>query len=333
MIRTLLLTACSTLGAAAWFVQPEPTPMRAAAQALVAALDDDDRARAAFPFHSAQRLDWHYVPRERAGVPLRSLDERERRALRALLRTVLSADGERTVDEIIALEHVLRERESTPERPATWRDAEAYSFAIFGDPAAPDPWGWRFEGHHVVLQFSEVEGELTFTPHFLGTNPARYERGGRVVEPLAREQALGRELAAALEGTLAQRARIDGPVPGDVVRGPGRHERFDGTEGVALAELPEALRGHVADLLGVYVGRFEGSARARAEELVSDLSALRLLWLGSSEPGRPHYYRLHSPRFTLEFQNSQNDVNHVHTLWREHAGDFGGPSAAAEGGR
>ncbi|MBM3989410.1 MAG: DUF3500 domain-containing protein [Planctomycetes bacterium] len=333
VIRTLLLTTCSTLGAVAWLAQREPTPMRAAAQALVAALDREDRARAVFPFHCAQRLDWHYVPRERAGVPLRSLDERERGALRALLRTVLSAEGERVVDEIVALESVLKERESTPERPATWRDAEAYSVAIFGDVDSGDPWGWRFEGHHVVLQFSEVDGKLAFTPHFLGTNPARHEVGGRVVEPLAGEQSLARELAAAFQGTLARRSRGLGAVPADVVHGPGRDERFDATEGVALAELPEALRGRVADLLGTYVGRFDGPARARASELVADLGAVRFLWVGSTEAGKPHYYRLHSPRFTLEYHNGQNDVNHVHTLWRERAGDFGVSDTATSDGR
>jgi hypothetical protein len=333
LIRTLLLAACSTLGTAAWLAVPEPTAMRAAAQAFVAALDDEDRARALFPFHSPERLDWHYVPRERAGVPLRSLDEREKRALRSLLRTVLSADGERALDEIVALEDVLYERESTPERPATWRDAGAYTVAIFGDLASPDPWAWRFEGHHVVLHLTEVDGELSFTPHFLGTNPARHERDGRVVEPLAREQALGREVAAALEGSLAERARLAGPVPGDIVLGPGRDERFAMDEGVAVGELPEAAQGRVEELLATWVGHFDGPARARAAELVLDTSSLRFLWLGSTRPGEAHYYRLHSPRFTLEYQNSQNDVNHVHTLWRERAGDFGGARAAGQGGR
>lgn len=332
-MRSLLLAACSTLGAAAWLARPEPTPMRAAAQAFVAALDEQDRGRAVFPFHSAERLDWHYVPRERAGLPLRSLDERELRALRALLRTVLSAEGERELDEIVALEDVLYERESTPERPATWRDAGAYSVAVFGDLASPDPWAWRFEGHHVVLHFTEVDGALSFTPQFFGTNPARHERGGRVVEPLAREQALGRELALALEGSLAERARIEAPVPGDVLLGPGRDERFAADEGVALVELPEAARRHASQLLATYVERFEGPARVRAAELVADTAAIRFLWVGSTRPGAAHYYRLHSPRFSLEYQNTQNDANHVHTLWRERAGDFGGPRAETEGGR
>ncbi len=307
--------------------------MRTAAQAFVAALDNEDRARALFPFHSPERLDWHYVPRERAGVPLRSLDERELRALRTLLRTVLSAEGERALDEIVALEDVLHERESTPDRPATWRDAGAYSVAVFGDLASPDPWAWRFEGHHVVLHLTEIDGELAFTPQFFGTNPARHERDGRVVEPLAREQALGRELALALEGSLAERARVDAPAPGDVLLGPGRDERFAADEGVALAELPEGARSLVAQLLATYVGRFEGPARARAAELVADPAAIRFLWVGSTRPGAAHYYRLHSPRFSLEYQNSQNDANHVHTLWRERAGDFGGTRAAGEGGR
>jgi hypothetical protein len=54
--------------------------------------------------------------------------------------------------------------------------------------------------------------------------------------------------------------------------------------------------------------------------------------MGSLIPGEPHYYRLHSPRFVLEYQNSQNGANHVHTLWREWDGDFGGESVGARAG-
>lgn len=316
----------------AWATQEEPSAMRVAAREFVAALDEEERAAALLPMHAAERTDWHYIPRARAGVALRGLDESGKKALRALLRTTLSAAGERTVDEIVALEEVLRELESTPETPALWRDPGAYAVCVFGDLASPDPWAWRFEGHHVVLHFTEVRGEVRFTPHVLGTNPGRHERAGRVIEPLAAEQTLARELVHALAGSLRERAHDPSPPPGDVLAGPGKAPRFPHDEGVALGELPERPRELADRLLEVYLARFEGPARARAEALTSERGSLRFLWMGSLIPGEPHYYRLHSPRFVLEYQNSQNGANHVHTLWREWDGDFGGESVGARAG-
>ncbi len=316
----------------AWGTREEPSSMRLAARAFVETLEEADRSKAQLPMHVAQRRDWHYVPRERFGVALRDLDERERKALRALLRTTLSAAGEQAVDAIVALEDVLRELESTPAQPATWRDAGAYTICLFGDLASPDPWAWRFEGHHVVLHFTEIGNEVTLSPHFLGTNPARHERAGRVVEPLGAEQALARELVSALEGSLRERAHDSSPPPGDVLAGPGQWPRFSTKEGIALGELPESPRKLAERLLDVYVGRFEGAARMRAEELTSERGSLRFLWIGALQPGEPHYYRIHSPRFALEYQNSQSGANHVHTLWREWDGDFGGEKAGGSTG-
>lgn len=305
--------------------------MRSAAAAFLATLDENELDVARFPFHAAERREWTYLPGERKGVALRSLDAEELKALRGLLRTTLSAAGERSLDEIIALEHVLRARESTPEEPATWRDAGAYSVAVFGDVGGVDPWSWRLEGHHIVLHFTEVGNTLAITPHFLGTNPARSESGGKVIEPLADEQALARKLAQSLTGSLRDRAVIDAPVPQDVLRTPGENVVFDPGEGLALAELDEAGRKLADALLESYVGRFEGPALASARERTADRGALRFLWIGSTDAGRPHYYRIHSPTLSIEYQNGQNDANHVHTLWRELERDFGGEKAAGSG--
>lgn len=328
-MRSILLAACAALGALAWANQEGPSAMRAAARSFHAVLDEARLARGVFPLHAAERRDWHYVPRERKGLALRDLEPNQRKLLRALLRTTLSAAGERKLDEIIALEDLLRELESTPNKAANWRDPEAYTVALFGDVTGPDPWSWRFEGHHVVLHFTEVGRELSITPHFLGTNPARSERGGKVVEPLADEQRLARELAQLLEGNVRSRAVLAAPVPGDVLLTPGVNTRFDPLDGVALSELPASARALADELIAVYAGRFEGAALERARANVSAADALRFVWIGATAPGQPHYYRLHGPRFAIEYQNSQNDARHVHTLWREYEGDFGGLSADA----
>ena len=55
----------------------------------------------------------------------------------------------------------------------------------------------------------------------------------------------------------------------------------------------------------------------------ADTTDLNFTWAGSSEPGQRHYYRLAGPRFLVEYDNTQNDGNHVHSVWRDFNGDFG----------
>ncbi len=327
-MRTVLIAGSVGLLGLAWATREEPSAMRAAATAFVATLEENELGAARFPLHAAERREWNYLPGERKGLALRELDAEELKALRALLRTTLSAAGERRLDEIVALEHVLRARESTPDKVATWRDAGAYSVAIFGDVGGVDPWSWRLEGHHVVLNFTEVGRALAITPQFLGSNPARSERDGKVVEPLAEEQALARQLAQSLTGSLRSRGVSHAPVPQDVLQKPGETVTFDPGEGVALGELDEAGRKLADALLDTYVGRLDGAALESARERLADRDKLRFLWIGSTEAGRPHYYRFHSRTLSLEYQNSQNDANHVHTLWRELDRDFGGENVA-----
>ncbi|NUP96622.1 MAG: DUF3500 domain-containing protein [Planctomycetaceae bacterium] len=322
-MRTALVAGGVGLLGLAWATRAEPSAMRTAAATFLATLEENELEAARFPLHAAERREWSYLPGERKGIALRELDADERKALRGLLRTTLSAAGERRLDEIVALEHLLRERESTPDKVATWRDAGAYSVAVFGDVGGVDPWSWRLEGHHVVLHFTELGNALAITPHFLGSNPARSERDGKVVEPLAEEQALARKLVQSLTGSLRDRAVLDQPVPQDVLLTPGKIERFDDDEGISLAELDEAQAKLADALIESYVGRFDGPAFEWAREQFSNRGTVRFLWLGSTEPGKPHYYRLHSAGRSIEYVNIQNDTNHVHTLWREFGADFG----------
>ena len=57
--------------------------------------------------------------------------------------------------------------------------------------------------------------------------------------------------------------------------------------------------------------------------------AAHFAWAGGTEPGQPHYYRVQGPRLLIEYDNVQNGANHVHSVWRDPAGDFGQSTAGA----
>ncbi|MDX1968282.1 MAG: DUF3500 domain-containing protein, partial [Planctomycetaceae bacterium] len=48
-------------------------------------------------------------------------------------------------------------------------------------------------------------------------------------------------------------------------------------------------------------------------------------WWGESEPNLRHHYRVQGPTFVIEYNNTQNDANHVHSMWRNLGGDFNVP--------
>jgi hypothetical protein len=53
------------------------------------------------------------------------------------------------------------------------------------------------------------------------------------------------------------------------------------------------------------------------------LANLHFAWLGSSDRGKGQYYRIQGPTFLIEYDNTQNNANHVHSVWRDFKGDFG----------
>jgi hypothetical protein len=312
---------------AAWAASLAPEAsdaMSAAAQAFAKSLDVEQSAAARFRFDDVERRNWHFVPRDRAGLGIGRLNDAQREALSKLVRTALSERGQRTVNEIVELEKVLYELESTPEKPAAWRDATKYYVSIFGEPGEP-AWGWRLEGHHVSLNFTSSDG-TSFTPHFLGANPASSNHAGVARAPLGPEEQLARKFVRGLNEAERKRGVSETGVPADVLLQPGVSMPFDPSEGLRAGDLGAEARQRLRELLDTYLARFDGPALAAAKARVDEAGdELRFLWIGGTEPGQPHYYRLHSPRFAIEYDNTQNSANHVHTVWRDFERDFGDP--------
>jgi hypothetical protein len=302
------------------------TEMTRAALALREALDEGQLAKLDFPFGDAYRRDWHFVPRERRGLALADMDLEQRGWLRRLLATALSQRGLARVDGIVELEGLLRELESTPDRPALGRDPERYTVALFGLPSDKEPWAWRYEGHHLSLSFTSIDGRVAVTPFFFGSNPARVRSG-----PTTGKRVLGEEEDAARAFVLSldeDQKRIACPadeVPGDVLLGPGRRASFQKPAGIPALALSDGQRAALLGLVELYARNLETELAQSVLERVreEDPDSWCFLWLGGTEEGQGHYWRVQSKRLAIELDNTQNDANHVHTLWRDFANDFG----------
>ena len=288
--------------------------MRAEAAALLAALDGDRRAAAARPFTDRQRQWIEYRPEPRPGVSLADLDGTARKAAHRLLATALSPAAYAQAMAIVALEEVLDRREG-------WRrgrHSEDYRVIVFGTPG-DDRWGWRFEGHHLSVTMTEVDGVISPAPLFLGANPARVDAAGRpVLRPLGVEEDLGRELLTAMTAGTRGRAVVADEAPFDIRSGVQPAARPVEPRGVPRRDLRPGERALLDQLVAVYLGRLPDELAERLHP-----SDLHFAWEGPPGPGARHYYRIQGDDLLIEYDNTSDDGNHAHTVLRRPHGDFG----------
>jgi hypothetical protein len=296
--------------------------LAAEAEAFLDTLDGRRLKAAVLPFDSAARFDWHYVPRRRPGLHLRDMDAGQRRAALKLVRTALSEAGFATAQGIMALEEVLKAEEGSAEY-----DAGNFALAVFGTPEAGPPWAWRVDGHHLSLTFTvAAPGTVTVTPHFMGANPAAFRHGQRRIHnALGAEEELGRAIVRSLDPRLRAGVVMAGEVPDDIVAGPGREDSLRFPAGLPLARMPDASRDAVIELIEVYARRLRPDlAEAELDRMHrAGADRLHFAWAGGLRPGQPHYYRIHGPTLLIEYDNSRDGANHIHTVWHSPGRNFG----------
>ena len=311
----------------------------AAATAFLATLTDDQTEDAVLNPENPSRRDWHFIPKEtRKGLALNGMTAEQQAAARDLLRSLLSASGYQLATRVMTLEAVLAVLEEDPVR----RDPLKYSVTFFGTPVAPGPggrWAVSVEGHHLSLNFLlRGDAVLASTPAFFGSNPAKVPRavagfaaGTRV---LSEAEDLGFALLNALTDGQRRVARVEADPPKEI-RGPGDGSwvapEVGPTDGLAASEMTADQRELLARVLDWHLAPMPADVRAarrEALEAAGGVAALRFAWLGATEPGIGHGYRLRGPTLAVEFVNSQpdsfgNPANHAHSVWRDPAGDFG----------
>jgi hypothetical protein len=296
--------------------------MAAAANAWLDSLTAAQRQQAVFAIQHTERENWHYVPRSRRGVSLGSMDDAQRKAARQLLAAGLSERGQLQVEAIIALENVLRVVEDS-----TRRNPQLYFFTVFGVPDSTGAWGWRVEGHHLSINFTLAAGRISATPQFFGANPAEvriaHEQKGR--RALPQEEDLGRALAAAFTPEQRGTAFISDRAPADIITGSDRLVNPGAPAGLAYARMTPQQQAALRDLVGIYAGRLRPETGEAELQKINQQGwdAVHFAWAGSLERGEGHYYRIQGPAFLIEYDNTQDRANHIHTVWRSFAGDFG----------
>lgn len=240
-----------------------------------------------------------------------------------------------TATQVMELEGVLAALEAArraavpqpaPANPLL-RDPERYFFSIFGTPSTRNTWGWRVEGHHMSLNFTVVKGTLVAaSPSFFGANPAEVregpKKGTRILGP---EEDAARSLIESLDASQRETAIINTTAPNDIVT--LANVKIDPLlpAGIPASALTASQRGLLRKLIDVYTGHMADDIAAdrltRIEKAGWD--RVTFAWAGPVERGQKHYYRVQGPTFLIEYDNTQNDANHIHSVWREFKGDFG----------
>lgn len=316
-----------------------------AATAFLAALTPEQRAKAAMSFDDPERFVWQESPGVRSGVVLRDLNDAQRKLAMALLRTGVGERGYQKIQMSMARETVLSAQQKTPEGQAV-RHPDLFYITIFGTPSTTTPWGWTYEGHHISTHFTVRGNQVSTSPIFLGSQPndlpaARLEGtalaaaqkipaalAGRI---LPGEEDKARALVQSLDAKQRAMAVFDRTEKRDAdmitgintrrvtpISSPGLHARqMNAQQKAMLVALVEEYLAHFpADIVADRRRRLlEGAA----------LDEISFQWAGSTEAGQAHAYIVQGPAFIIEYaQIRNNTVGHVHTIWREFNGDFGG---------
>lgn len=313
----------------------ESTAVKEMAEACVKFLDSlsaDQKAKTTFHFNDGERVFWYYPPMNRHGLPLRDMDENQRTLAFNLMASGLSETANTRVHQIIEHETILGPMEKAEGIISFVRDPDLYYWTVFGDPMGDDPWGWRVEGHHVSLHMHLYKGEvISTTPFFFGSNPAIVPAGqkhaGRNI--LGRREGMALELATSLDSSQRATAVIAEDAPFDILTYNASKALIPKEEGIRGGQMNGTQKEMLTSLISEYTSQvrsdFEDKGVGKVLEQIREdgVENFHLAWSGGMEHGQNHYYRIHSGDFVIEYDNRQNDANHIHSVLRDVENDFG----------
>jgi len=293
------------------------------ANRFLAALDPAQRGKACFPFDTDERMNWHFVPTERKGLPLREMTPYQKHLASAFLAAGLSQTGYIKAVTIMSLEDVLRLIENDS---GEVRNPEKYYFSVFGTPSDTGTWGYRVEGHHLSQNYTVVQGKAVDAPSFFGSNPAEVRQGPRQgLRALAGEEDLGFELIHALDERQHKVAIVDPHAYRDILTAASRKAALQGQpSGLSASNMRAGQFDALRALVEEYARNVpDDMAKGRMAQLDKAGRSIYFAWSGGIQRGDPHYYRVQAPSFLIELDDTQDDANHIHSVWRDFADDFG----------
>jgi hypothetical protein len=298
--------------------------MTETANRFLAALSPEQRVKATFQFGDDERMNWHFIPKERKGLTLGEMNPYQKHLASALLAAGLSQTGYIKAVTIMSLEEVLKVLENdSGER----RNPEKYHFTVFGTPSDAGTWGWRVEGHHLSQNYTVVNGLVVDGPSFFGSNPAEVKQGPRKgLRTLAREDDLGFEVIHALDEPEQKIAIVDPKAYSDILTAASRKAALQGQpSGLSAGKMNARQFDALRALVELYADNLPDElAERRMDQINKAGRNVYFAWAGGMKPGDPHYYRVQTPSFLIELDDTQDNANHIHSVWRDFNGDFGG---------
>jgi hypothetical protein len=308
-------------------------PVLKAAEAFLAALDEQQRQTTRFPVDDLEWRMWNNVHRaKRQGVSFKEMTPKQRDLAFAMMGAGLSARGLKQTQDVMKLNGTLAEMTGKFDEYGEW----LYWITMMGEPSATKPWGWQLDGHHLVINYFVLGDQVVMTPTFMGSEPIRADSGkfaGTVV--LGEEEKKGMALMTSLNEAQRKKAVLETSKPGNNALAQAfRDNLVLDYAGLPAAELTADQKQLLLDVIGVYVGYTEDAhARIKMEEVRRQLDKTYFAWIGGTNPDDVFYYRVQSPVVLIEFDH-QLPVGlpgprvpgrlHIHSLIRTPNGnDYG----------
>jgi hypothetical protein len=280
-------------------------PVRKAAEALLAGLTPEQRAKSTFPVDDPEWRKWmnqHFYVRQ--GVSFQEMTGQQRELAFNLLRAALSARGFKQTRDIMRLNETLAELTHDFDFLGEWR----YHITVMGKPSAKEPWGWQLDGHHAIINYFVLGDQVVMTPFFAGSEPVIAEGGkykGTVV--LQEEQNRGLEMLHTLDETQRKKAVLEVSKTGNN----NLTEAFKDNvvldyAGLRADAMSAVQKKRLLGLIALYVGNMDdGHAKVKMDEVRKHLDNTWFAWIGGLEDNSVYYYRIHSPVVLIEFDHQQ----------------------------
>ncbi|MBZ0255527.1 DUF3500 domain-containing protein [bacterium] len=319
MKRIIILVLCVCVAVPAFAGDNQ---MLEAAQYFMKSFGNGDHPKSQYDLTDEERFNWHFIPKDRPSIALDQMTESQRKLAHAFIASGLSSEGYQKAMRIMNLEQVLFDMSGSE-----IRKPGNYHVSIFGEPSAHGDWGWRLEGHHISMNFTLKDGEVvSFSPFFMGTNPAEVREGPfKGVRVLGEEEDLGRALLKSMDEKQRSKAIYSDKAPGDVLSAANPFIEPLPDDGVPFSEMTDDQNKMGYGLIALYAHRLKPIVADKELEKIhaAKPSEIYFSWAGGTELGQPHYYHIQGPTFLIEYDNTQNNANHAHSVWRDPRNDFG----------
>jgi Protein of unknown function (DUF3500) len=300
-----------------------------AANAVLKTLNPTQKAVANLSFQDTSRLKWSNLPTEqvyRQGIQFKDLADSQRMAIHSLLRLVLSQQGYQKFMFIMQYDEGIHERLTKSNSPIAHRYGnQNYWFTVFGTPDKDKIWAWKFEGHHISLNFTYSPKGVTCTPMFVGINPALTTSGPYAgFNIMFEENDFGNQLFNSLTDDLKRKA-ITNPLPQtvDVMTQKGTEAHLKDKKGVSFKEMTVKQQILVENIIKAWVENLTPSlAQEKLKKILANKNNILFTWQGSNNVNELHYYSIKTDNFIIEYTNRDQGIYHYHTLWRDLTEDF-----------